>query len=358
MSNITSVLTELQGLRGENLLTKALALLIREEVAAGNAQRVAALFTAGTVTAALHEVKTEQVLDSQAGESLGRVDLTLQAEGALIAVEVKLDAAFQARQLERYAKSRANMLCVLAPKERLPGVPSELPDADGRDRRVHKLAWDDLWQQLADLPTQDKAADAMPGSLRRAFLRQEVRRYYEDYYRLFDEGALRSLQVKLAGDGPRLAAGEASSVLDSIRRLPALRGFSPRLASAATYVGFDLSRDEKGPGPLGWIGFVDTAAYKLNFGGHPVDPGWRLVLCRTGHCHEAPSTKPGDELGLRLVELAESGSIKGITRHAQPDDAIFEAPDLLGKPGSLKLEELWNRRVLAVFGNIALTQTS
>ena len=360
MKDAVSVLAELDGLRGENLLTKALALLIREEIAAGTAGWVTGFFLDEEGSPPLTAVWTEQIVGSAEEKTLGRVDMILKVGIEHTAVEVKLDADFQHLQLERYARSEVARLCVLIPESRISEPPKALDNGRGEMRTVYTRTWQALFQKLQPLNLNQASSSLDDSTLRRAFLRAEIRRYFESYYKLFDEAELQQLQQHLRSIDSSERTARESRLLYGIRRLPALRGMSPRIASAAHYIGFELASDDKDRGPLGWIGFVNTAKYKLELDrdGEVFDRGWRLVLCRTGHCHEASSTQPDDELGLRLVKLAESGSVKGITRHAQADDAIFEVTDLLGKPGSLKLEELWNQRVQAVFGNIALTQTS
>lgn len=358
MRDTMSVLEELEGLRGENLLTQALALLIKEEIAAGTADWVTDFFLGEEGSPPPTAVWTEQTLRSAEGKTLGRVDMILEAGHELTAVEVKLDATFQELQLERYAQSEVSRLCVLVPKPRTSEPPESLDNGRGELRRIYVRTWHGLLDRLHPSTFNGVSPGPVDSSLRRAFLRDEIRRYYESYYRLFDEAEVMRLQQSLRGIDYSERAVRESRLLDCIRRLPALRGFSPRIAAATHYIGFELARNDKDRGPLGWIGFVNTAKYELTCASETLSRGWRLVFCRTIDCQSAPSAPPEYQLGLRRATLRKSSSVKGITRHASADEAIFEVPELLDSAGKRKPEELWNQRVLAVFGDIARTQRS
>ncbi|MFC1526533.1 PD-(D/E)XK nuclease family protein [Candidatus Latescibacterota bacterium] len=102
-----NLFTEIQGLHGEELASALLRVLLlrSQEIRDGFVRLVSTECPSGPIAASSHfacytEVPTE---DDELGQ--GRVDVVVEADDAVIAIENKLDAGFQEGQPEKYLKS-------------------------------------------------------------------------------------------------------------------------------------------------------------------------------------------------------------------------------------------------------------
>lgn len=352
MSPPKSLLAELDGLRGENLLTRALSLVINDCIQQGDTKWTEPLFGAHDFTEAKPEYAAE------AGAS-GRIDLMLQRPGSPgIGIEVKLDAVFQDQQIEHYLKwENLQALYVLAPRARQDEVALKIEDAIGkvpaaanRQKRAEFLAWESLTGEL--MRKASAIASAAQAPQRTAWLMQEICLYYAQYTDPFDPDAMRALGTTWGTHGPGLQdlpRDAASALIKGVSRLQPLNGKTGRLSPSGIYVGVDITTDPK-ESPLGWLGFVQAAEYGLcrSDGTNTPFAGWQLVLCTTRHARRPPEVAPAAD-GLVPAQLVGSQH-RGITLHAEPDATVHvvtgppAAADPTGTP------ELWTRRLQAVFG--------
>ena len=168
-----ALINDIEGLKGENLASALLAhLLIRSEpVRRAFVDKISVLSNTGPII-----VKQQfSVFTEFSTEKKKRVDLLIQTDDAVIGVENKFDANFQAGQPKSYVKlveDKANglgevwtsvfqpMLVVLAPKRREQETNKEIR-AQGIERTCVFLAWEELMtllsrENLHGLPPVDR----------------------------------------------------------------------------------------------------------------------------------------------------------------------------------------------------------
>jgi len=165
-------LNAIEGLKGENLSTAVLRLLLlrsqdlRERFISllSDKCRLGPL-AAGDHFACLLEPGTE---DPESGRS-GRLDLVIETADAVIGVENKLSAAFQQGQPAKYLESLKNradnltklrgrsfqhVLAILAPRRRSQEIESKI----GENDHYIFLPWEDILESLDDAVSESDAA--------------------------------------------------------------------------------------------------------------------------------------------------------------------------------------------------------
>lgn len=249
-----NLLSELEGLSGENLCSATLRLLlIRSQdlrdrfINLLSRESRSGPITLGSLFACSLEEPTED------SGRWGRLDLLLEMSDAVVGVENKLYAAFQAGQPHKYLETvshRANALAtirrkhhqpivaVLAPKNRHAEIADKISDNEG----LLALDWEEVLENLRAAENNlDLETKVLLHSLD-SYIRQQISlfpdwaKWTSHLCRKFDSGGT-PLQKKVVGKVWSL--------------FPDVGG---RLSSGATWCGYYFT--DRSLGTRGWYGFV------------------------------------------------------------------------------------------------------
>lgn len=249
-----NLLSELEGLSGENLCSATLRLLLirSQDLRDQFINLLSRECRSGPITLGSIFARTLEEPTEDSGR-WGRLDLLLEISDAVIGIENKLYAAFQAGQPHKYlqsvsqraeglAKIRGNYLqpivAVLAPRSRS----SEIATVISKNEALLALDWDEV------LSSFRKATDSLDSETRillhslDSYIRQQTSlfpdwaKWTPHLFRKFDNGGT-PLQRKVVG--------KVWSLFPDAGR---------RLSSGATWCGYYFT--DRSLGTNGWYGFV------------------------------------------------------------------------------------------------------
>ncbi|HIL58277.1 MAG TPA: hypothetical protein EYG39_10270, partial [Rhodothermales bacterium] len=247
---------DLEGLKGEQLATAGLRLLVLRSPSC-RAALVKLLDEASShgplVTDSHFSCYTEYATDDD-DHGRGRIDLTVETDDAVVGIEVKLGAAFQAGQPGKYLAELGRVARHLSAIRRRPVrpvlavvAPENRRAETGRamDARALFIAWEDLVEALEGAAGGDPFVSVLTAEYARylrdrigflpGFLRwaRSLTNAWEPGGTAYQRQFLRALWSELPGEGGRLGSGES-------------------------WAGYYFSPDGS-DGPRSWIGFLSTS---------------------------------------------------------------------------------------------------
>ena len=261
-----NIFTEIEGLRGENLSSALLRLILLRS-------QDARLKFAGLLTdLTLHSFGvrrrfscTSEVGTSDPVRGGGRLDLMLEMDDALVGIENKFDANFQQDQPQKYLATLADqaeqlakggfikanryVLVVLAPRSRHADIQARIRDLSPQERKhCHFLAWEDVLDALVPLAaTQDPKSRELIGE-------------FEGYVRQYLTQSIYERSSTWLATLTRWTTYGSERHQEAVRQLWWLFkdvGAANRISNGETWLGYYFRvRDP------GWFGFVDASLIK------------------------------------------------------------------------------------------------
>jgi hypothetical protein len=252
-----NLLSELQGLSGENLCSATLRLLLirSQELRGRFVHLLSRESRLGPITLGSHFSCTLEEPTEYSGR-WGRLDLLLETSDSVVGVENKLYAAFQEDQPYKYLETVAKrakglgeirgrryqpIVAVLAPENRH----SEIEEVIRENEGLLSLSWDEL---LSDFL---KSVEEIDGETR--ILLNSLKSYIDQQISLFPEWTrwLPHLHRRFDSGGTELQRQVVKKVCQFF---PDQRG---RLSSSETWCGYYFT--DRSIGERGWFGFVSKA---------------------------------------------------------------------------------------------------
>lgn len=249
-----SILSELEGLSGENLTTAVLRLLFlrSQDIRSQFVQLLSRESRTGPIRLNSH---FSCVLEHPTEDSSrwGRLDLLLESDDAIVGLENKLHAGFQEGQPHKYfatveqnavtlSKLRGNdfrpLVAVLAPKSRT----SEIGEVIGDDQRFLMLSWEEILDRFSLVRTSLDAVTVV--------LLDELKTYMDQHLALFPDFStwVPHLRRRFDSGGTPLQREVVAKIWEFF---PEGRG---RLSCGHTWVGYYFT--DYSIGTKAWYGFV------------------------------------------------------------------------------------------------------